>query len=99
MCLSFQQNKTTGTRTVVEKPKIKQILYPKNIAKILMDLKSGSQRNNRKTFMIKKNQFFDFGVKVFLKNRLIRKIKVPSKLLNILTVSRVLSQSTWSFAK
>ena len=62
MCLSFQQNKTTGTRTVVEKPKIKQILYPKNIAKILMDLKSGSQRNNRKTFMIKKNQFFDFGV-------------------------------------
>ena len=99
MCLSFQQNKTTGTRTVVEKPKIKQILYPKNIAKILTDRKSGSQRNNRKTFMIKKNQFFDFGVKVFLKNRLIRKIKVPSKLLNILTVSRVLSQSTWSFAK
>ena len=99
MCLSFQQNKTTGTRTVVEKPKIKQILYPKNIAKILTDLKSGSQRNNRKTFMIKKNQFFDFGVKVFLKNRLIRKIKVPSKLLNILTVSRVLSQSTRSFAK
>ena len=78
---------------------IKQIQYPKNIAKILTDPKSGSQRNNRKTFMIKKNQFFDFGVKVFLKNRLIRKIKVPSKLLNILTVSRVLSQSTWSFAK
>ena len=62
MCLSFQQNKKTGTRTVVEKPKIKQIQYPKNIAKILTDPKSGSQRNNRKTFMIKKNQFLDFGV-------------------------------------